>query len=289
MASIVCVHGIGQQLKGEETLATEWYAPLRDGMRRAGGRPHELPEDHEITVAFYGDLFRDSAVKGDDVPYELVDIEDGIEADLVRAWLREAEAHPAGSDSAEHTLEYGKSGWCPETVQEVATALLRYPFCAALAERCFVGNLKQVSSYLKVPHIRQSVRSRLLQLFGSETRLVIAHSLGSIIAYEALCLSEGSPPPSFISLGSPLGLPNLIFDRLDPLPNNGRGVWPIGLTRWTNIADRHDFVAAVKQLAPLFGPAVRDIEVANEALAHDVRPYLTAPETGAAILEALRG
>lgn len=289
MGLIVCVHGIGQQLKGEETLAVEWRAALRDGMRLAGARPHELPDDSAIAVAFYGDLFRDRAMKGDEVPYELVDIEDGIEADLVRAWLREAEARHASSDSDERTLEYSKSGWCHETIQELATALLRYPFFAALAERFFVGDLKQVSSYLNASDIRQSVRGRLMQLFGPETRLVIGHSLGSIVAYEALCHAAGPTPPAFISLGSPLGLPNIIFDRLDPRPRNGSGVWPTGLTKWINVADRHDIVAAVKKLSPLFGHRVRDLSVSNEAMAHDAVPYLTARETGQALREVLYG
>ena len=36
MARVVCVHGIGQQVKGEDSLDGEWVLPLRDGMRRAG-------------------------------------------------------------------------------------------------------------------------------------------------------------------------------------------------------------------------------------------------------------
>jgi hypothetical protein len=33
LASVLCVHGIGQQHKGEETLRGEWAAALRDGIR----------------------------------------------------------------------------------------------------------------------------------------------------------------------------------------------------------------------------------------------------------------
>jgi hypothetical protein len=127
-----------------------------------------------------------------------------------------------------------------------------------------------------------------MQQLGREIRLVIGHSLGSVVAYEVLCHATGLRGHAFITLGSPLGLPTLIFDRLDPPPRGGRRVWPNGLAKWTNIADRHDIVAAVKQLAPLFGPGVRDVMVSNEAKAHDVLPYLTARETGQAVREALR-
>jgi hypothetical protein len=50
-----------------------------------------------------------------------------------------------------------------------------------------------------------------------------------------------------------------------------------------NVADRGDLVALVKRLAPLFDDRVDDRLVPNGAKAHDVRPYLTAFETGAPI------
>jgi hypothetical protein len=59
------------------------------------------------------------------------------------------------------------------------------------------------------------------------------------------------------------------------------------VSRWTNIADRGDAVALVKELAPFFGSRVTDVLVHNGAKAHDVRPYLTAAATGAAIADGL--
>jgi hypothetical protein len=282
MPSTVCIHGIGQQLKGEETLALEWRAALRDGMRRAGGREDELPPDDSIAVAFYGDLFRGKKA-GAGVPYELIDIDEGFESELLIAWSR-----ATGLD--EHRVEppTTKGGWYPEHVQRLARALLRSRFFAELTDRLLVGAIKQVRWYFTEPEMRQSARKRLSQLIGPETRLVMAHSLGSIVAYEVLCCAVAPIAPALITLGSPLGLPNLIFDRLDPRPLDGRGCWPGSTTNWTNIADRYDIVASVKKLAPLFGERVRDVLVDNGALAHDVAPYLTARCTGEAVLAALR-
>ncbi|MFD8967974.1 hypothetical protein ACFV0C_23775 [Streptomyces sp. NPDC059568] len=56
---------------------------------------------------------------------------------------------------------------------------------------------------------------------------------------------------------------------------------------WTNVADSGDAVALVKELAPSFGGRISDVPVHNGAKAHDVRPYLTARETGRAIGRAL--
>ena len=115
--------------------------------------------------------------------------------------------------------------------------------------------------------------------------MLIAHSLGSLVAYEAL-FEVPRPLALLVTLGSPLAIPNLIFDRLRPPPVNGRGVWP-RVARWTNVADKHDLVALEKKLSLRFGAAVDDVSIDNGADAHHVRPYLTAAETGAVIAHAL--
>src|SRR3954454_12595006 len=93
MARIVCIHGIAQQLQGSELLAQEWRAALRDGMRLANAEASALPSDAEIEVAFYGDLFRGrkKGIGADSTPFELADIETGLEADLLTAWADAAE------------------------------------------------------------------------------------------------------------------------------------------------------------------------------------------------------
>jgi hypothetical protein len=65
--------------------------------------------------------------------------------------------------------------------------------------------------------------------------------------------------------------------------------WPQHLTSWTNVADRADFVALVKRLRPVFGDAVVDVEIDNGARMHEIARYLTAAETGSAIIRALGG
>ncbi|WP_405437394.1 hypothetical protein OG373_09365 [Streptomyces avidinii] len=46
-------------------------------------------------------------------------------------------------------------------------------------------------------------------------------------------------------------------------------------------------MALIKQLAASFGTRIQDQTVNNGAHAHDVRPYLTARETGLALAKAL--
>ena len=121
---------------------------------------------------------------------------------------------------------------------------------------------------------------------------MVGHSLGSVVAYEALCAHPEWPVRALVTLGSPLGIRNLIFDRLLPAPAAGargevRGAWPGGVRSWVNVADAGDVVALVKDLRPLFGDQVACYLVHNGSHAHDVRPYLTAAETGAAIAAGL--
>jgi hypothetical protein len=94
---------------------------------------------------------------------------------------------------------------------------------------------------------------------------------------------------ALVTLGSPLGIPNVVFDRLRPAPLGGRGKWPGGPDLvWTNIADEGDVVALVKDLRDGFGPEVRGHLVDNGSHAHAIGPYLSAAQTGAAVAAGLR-
>jgi hypothetical protein len=150
-----------------------------------------------------------------------------------------------------------------------------------------IADLKQVKAYLHDDRVRDLVRARVIEAVTEETRVLIGHSLGSVVAYEVLASGECPHIEALITLGSPLGIQKLIFDRLRPAPSKGRGIWPRGVRSWVNVADRGDVVALEKRLMPLFGEGVTDILVHNGATAHDVRPYLTARETGRAIAAAL--
>jgi pimeloyl-ACP methyl ester carboxylesterase len=133
-ARVVVVHGIGQQLEGEDTLLQVWLPGLRDGLRRT--------------------------------------------------------------------------------------------------ERALIFALKQVRWYFQDPEIRMAVQQRVADAMTNDTRLLIGHSLGSVVAYEALAAHPQWPVKAFVSLGSPLGIRGLIFDRLQPPlatgPTPGQGRYDHG-------------------------------------------------------------
>lgn len=281
MSTIVCVHGIGQQVEGEDVLLNDWIPALRDGVRRAGGEP---PDPEVVSMAFYGDLFRKKGTKSRGVPpYDETDVTDEWEQALLEAWWTEAarvEDDVPGPDD-ETKLR------TPRLVQRALNALSHSRFFADVALKFFIADLKQVHAYLHDNDVRDRVQQLVTQAVTEETRVMVAHSLGSIVAYEALCAHPEWPVRTLVTLGSPLGIHNLIFERLLPPPENGVGAWPGGIADWTNVADGGDIVALVKELRPSFGDRVYDCVVHNGAHAHNATSYLTAEETGHAITHGL--
>jgi hypothetical protein len=291
MTAIVCVHGIAQQVKGEDELLSSWVPALRSGVRLAGGdTAAERVVDREVRCAFYGDLFR---VRGRYLSGagEWIDPEDldDFEQDLLFSWWdRAAATDPRVVGPGERVL-----GRTPRSVKAALRALSNARFLTGLTDQMLLGALRQVRQYITDQNIRETAISRLIALIRPETRVIVAHSLGTVVAYEALCGNPDWQVHSLVTLGSPIGIRGLIFDRLMPAPTSNesgalRGSWPGGVKEWTNVADTGDIVALVEDIRPLFGDKVVCATVHNDAKAHDVRPYLTAVETGQAIGNGLR-
>jgi hypothetical protein len=279
MARIVAVHGIGNQYGGEYQLSKNWLPALQDGLARAGADPID---EADLRCAFYGDLFRPGG-KALDTFYDASDLDDEWEQELLLAWWKEA-AHLDPLVSGPDTGGKG-IGW--SVLQSALDGLSQSSFFAGLAETALIGDLKQVRRYLREPDLRSTARQRVLAALGPDTNVVIGHSLGSVVAYEALCAAHEQPARTFITLGSPLGIRHLIFDQLDPAPNEGLGRWPEGLSRWVNIAAADDIVALEKNLNSRFGATVIDQLVDNGARVHDAVRYLCTREVGDAVASGL--
>lgn len=283
MTRVVLVHGIAQELNGPQTLLADWYPALSDGLTLAAGP--QVARD-EISMAFYGDLFRTAGHRGLGAPeLDASDVQDGLERELLLQWWESAsdlETRVAGP-AAQARLR------TPLLVQRALNALSHSSFFAGLSERMMISSARQVRRYFTEPEVRMAIQDRIARCLTPETRVIVAHSLGTVAAYETLHALPYCSGLTLVTLGSPLAVRNLVFERLLPRPVDGQAHWPAPVERWTNIADVGDVVALAKELAPLFGDQVHDLRVHNGARAHDVRPYLTARETGRAIAEALRG
>jgi hypothetical protein len=286
MAAIVGVHGINQQLKGSAVLHTEWWPPLQDGITAAGRKVGNA----SLACAFYGGLFRAADAQrsgGAEPAYRPANVDDDFEKDLLDLWWQEA----AVAEPERVVNPQADVRGTPGLVQAGLRALSRSKFFAGMAERALIGSLKQVRRYMSEPDIRIAAQETVDAVVTEDTRVLVAHSLGTVVAYEALhrhaADEKWANVRTLVTLGSPLGIRNLIFDRLSPAPVKGQGQWPALLERWVNISDDGDVVALLKRLGDVFGGAV-DFRIDNEALAHDASPYLTAKATGAAIADGLQ-
>ncbi|MEU6065875.1 MULTISPECIES: hypothetical protein [Streptomyces] len=279
MARIVGVHGVGKQRLGSNSLLKDWEPALADGLERAGG---PQPAQGDLRMAFYGDLFRPpghTLAVGDPI-YTAEDVEDGVEAELLLEWWAAcARTDPGVPPPGADTLARS-----PRAVQTALRVLQRSRFFADVSLRALVFDLKQVRRYLLDEGLREAARGRVEEAIGPDTRVVVAHSLGSVVAYEALCARTDHRVRALVTIGSPLGM-RMIYERLLPEP----GGWPgdASTLRWTNVVDEGDVVAAVRDLSLFFGTGVRGKAVHNGSHAHDATLYLTARETGEAVAEGL--
>lgn len=285
---MVGIHGIGQQFGGGYQLATVWFDALRDGLLRAGYRAGaETLAPGDMCVAFFGDLFRPpGAMAAQATPFTVADIRPGPEQDLLEAFFEAVVAQDPSLDVPESAMGAGRM-----IIQVMLARLARTPALAQVAQHAFIGNLKQVTAFLTNYSVKQRVLTRLHADVHKDTRVLIGHSLGSVVAYEYLCQYQPPGVELLVTLGSPLGIPNVVFDKLSPPPISGIGAWPGTVAAWVNVADPADIVALRKDLAPLFpGPAgqvVSDRCVNNGDQPHAVDRYLNTAQTGNAFADVL--
>ena len=278
MARVVAVHGINNTYASRPQMAERWIPALRGGLDNAARdglvATVELAE-RDVACAFYGDVFRPPGrfLSGQTPPLTVDDVDDGPELDLLLAWWEAAARADSGVVAPDaRTLGVGASA------RAAMLALAGSRFLARVSERMLVWWLKQVTAYFTDEAVRSAAQERFAAAVEADTRVVVAHSLGSVVAYEALCAHPDWPITDLVTLGSPIAVPHIVLHRLVPPV----GAWP-NVTRWVNITDSGDFVALQPVLREVYGDQVRDIEISNGMGAHEVERYLSAAATGAAV------
>jgi pimeloyl-ACP methyl ester carboxylesterase len=247
MAKIVLVHGAFNELWGPNELKARWLPAVRDGLWH-----HDVEiDDVDVAVCFYGDLFRRRP---------------GTEAEKQLAQSRAGVADALEQLMGEDAIE---------ALQQAA------------GQAVFDRTVDMVTVMLTDANLRAELRTRIEAVVDAGTRVLVAHSFGTVLSYMALCNHPQWSIDTFVTVGSPLAHP-MILGSLDPPPVDGRGAWPGSVRRWVNVRAVGDKAAEVP-LTSTFGPDVEDIVVDNGHRAHAPEPYLNAVQTGAAIADAIRG
>ncbi|WP_377273113.1 hypothetical protein [Peterkaempfera sp. SMS 1(5)a] len=285
MSSVVLVHGIFNHLPGVPPAeaavrkAEQCRPKLAAGLAAAG---LDVPVP-EVAMAYYADLLRDeaperqSAVGGD----RLESLTDQELAEVYE-WLVAA-GGPELPDTQNVGLKPVRQmlGWLVEERSGRAAGRIHEQTVQRL-ERLLVGQLREVEAYTSWPGRRRAVRERVAEAIrAGRPSVLVAHSLGSVVAYETLHAFPGLEVELLVTLGSPLRVPTVVR-RLDPGLRSGRGARPAGVARWVNVADVGDLVAVPPGLSKAF-PVDQD-ETTDVGLGfHGLGGYLSNGLTAAAL------
>jgi len=310
MAEVILIHGIAQEQRQADDLEADWLPALAGGVRAAGDAAladrlwRHGPADGgvDVRMAAYGDLFLDPDSQGADDDLDDLDAaQQALAAALATEWVTRAAAREGHPDQAAATTElayldttHEDQGVKEDISRAILTGAARLkwfaPLGMAFAQRFVNKSLRQVTAYLTDQDLRTQIQERVLNHLDDTTRIIIGHSLGSVIAYEVAAAHLQRPLPLLLTLGSPLGLHTIVYERIQPQPPT----YPQQVNRWVNIADRNDLVAADPNLTPLFDstrPNGATVEsswtVDNGAKPHQAEFYLTKRQVGQAITAAL--
>ncbi|MFJ8430469.1 serine peptidase [Kitasatospora sp. NPDC094019] len=281
---VVAVHGIYNSFgtgisdaRKEQLRALKAAAWARDLAAGLGVPSERIDAD----FAYYADKLRPGPAAQGEHGGDLLD--DPLAQEILDAWAREL-------------------GLPDEVAQGHATVPLR-GFASWLARRfdlaegplgVFVRLLcAEVAAYLRAPDAPERIAAReevAARIARHRPRVVVAHSLGSVVAYEALHAHPELRPELFLTLGSPLALPRVVFDRLVPAPRSAddtqpRGAGLPGGTRWVNIADPGDPVAVPPGLARFFDGITLDhtSSISAHYRFHHADNYLRCATTAATL------
>ena len=153
---------------------------------------------------------------------------------------------------------------------------------------------REVQTYLGTPDSapRKAVRDTVADTIAAHRpRAIVAHSLGSVVAYEALWHRPDLEIELLLTIGSPLGMPRVIQDRLIPPldPATHHGAKPVGVAAWLNVTDTGDLVAAPASLTKTFEGVTQlpDITIGPIAF-HAATSYLSHPSVATKLMPYLR-
>jgi hypothetical protein len=275
---IVGVHGVGHYDRHRAIDAVraaygaDWAAHLATGLG--------VPADRlDVGFAYYAPQLHSGPTAHGGDPEEL---EDPLARELMQEWL-DALAAPAAVTQGALTLplRYAAS-WVAE----------KFSLDGQMTQLFIRVFFREVATYLRGDDdpVRLAAREEVAnQIARYRPRIVIAHSLGTVVTYEALHAHPQLKVELLLTLGSPLALPRAVFDRLLPRPANGpagrHGARPEAIERWVNLADPGDPVAIPPHLARAFNGIALDLtDTVHAGFGfHNAKNYLSCAATAATL------
>jgi hypothetical protein len=260
--SVLGVHGIRYYQMGLESydaaelVAGWWRNALAEGL----GLPSDT-DAFSLEVAYYAHRLHQRTAQGEEDP-ALLDTET---QQMIVEWSRLLGAPDAVAQGRLTAPARAAITWVADTFG------LDHAPARILATTFF----REVQTYFTDQGIRQAAQADVADaITRSRPNVIIAHSLGSVVAYETLWAHPHPPVGLFLTLGSPLAMPGIVHDRL--APHDGPRTRPPGVQRWINVADPGDIIAIPTGGIPRrFGHVTADLTDAIGAFGyHRVTKYL---------------
>ena len=278
MTVIVGVHGVGNYVPGQppESVASRrsaaWAASIAAGL---GIHPGAL----DLTVAYYAPFLHtgEPAVQAATLdPDQALDALDADASALTRSWI-DALDLPGVSVQGRSAVPLRHA---------VTAAANRFSLNGRLTKLFVAVCFPEVARYLAsdaAPARAQAREQVATTIAERQARVVIAHSLGTVVAYETLHAHPDLEVDLLVTLGSPLALPDAIFRRLQPQPAP-TGSRPANVRRWVNISDYGDPVAILRPFKRYFPDVDLDLtESVGLFDFHRAARYLTCASLAATL------
>ena len=285
---LVLIHGRAQGGQDPATLQAAWMEALARGCAALN---KTMPDNLTIVFPFYGDIL-DRFVSAAGIPLT-ADIQargTGGDNDFLafQADVAQAMRVKAGITDDQVAAEYsdnpkprGPLNW--QWVQAIIRAIDLHG--GGLSQAAIEEVLRDVFLYTTRAGVRDAIDDVVKAHLTEEPTIVIAHSLGTVVAYNVL-RSDPRPlqVPLLVTVGCPLGI-RAIRDQLVPVRS------PKAVHSWYNAYDPRDVVA----LYPLDGsnfpvhPAITNNGTVKNHTdnRHGIDGYLDDPNVAQQLLDAL--
>ncbi|WP_193176514.1 alpha/beta hydrolase [Oricola nitratireducens] len=284
---ILFVHGRAQGGRNVADIRREWIKALKEGASAAG---MALPDDLNIALPFYGDeldrltaefdlpLAADVTARGTAEQDAFLAFQAEVAQDLrIKAGVTDAEVDDAYGDNPRPK---GPLNW--EWVQAIFRAIDSHS--DGITSDALQIALRDVYVYNSSPAVRRIINGIVSREIDDRPTVIIAHSLGSVVAYYILRELTAPKVPLLVTLGSPLGI-RAIRRPLKPLHH------PAVVQAWLNGYDNRDVVALYPLDADNFDidPAIENIATLRNQTEnrHGIIGYLDKPKIAGRIIEAL--
>ena len=293
-ATMVFVHGRGQEFQDPAVLVRAWQAGLAAGLIKAGMAPLT---DAPVVFPYYANLlYKITAQVAQDpvqlevlpagpdaagplhpyLPEEAGRLERGLLADLAAAAGQPAEGGEADGEEEEafgldRLLSWGAA-------RDTLTWLAQH---TRVDQAIIADYLRDVAIYLTRarPQVLDLVRKAIP---AAGPVVLVTHSLGTVVARDLLDDAKlRERTLMWVTAGSPLGLDAVQKNLLTPGVHNPS-------VSWLTAFDVHDIVALGHPLGPAWGPLLRNVQVDNGDSPHSIERYLGHPEVAGPVGTAFR-